>query len=397
MKKILISSFSMGIGGVERSLINMLENFDYDNYDLDLMLYKHEGEFMEFIPSKVNLLDEVDGYNDFGVPIKNLIQKGKISLASARLRAKFISTIIKKLKHIEDISYYQDQLSKKLSQSYLSNLDKEYDAAISYVWPHEFIANKVKANKKIAWIHTDYSTIEIDRKYDLEIWNKFDYIISISKECTNSFLKVYPTLKDKIIYMENITSPEFIKKMAEDKIEEEIINDSTYKLVTVARLSPPKGIDNAVRAMKILKDRGIDNIKWYVIGYGPEEDKIKMLIKDLDLKEQFILLGKKTNPYPYIKHCNLYVQPSRYEGKAVTITEAQILQKPVLVTNYPTAKSQITNSVDGMITELSINGIADGIEKIINNKEVTERLIINTGKNNYSNSYELEKLYNLLQ
>lgn len=397
MKKILISSFSMGIGGVERSLINMLENFDYDNYDLDLMLYKHEGEFMEFIPSKVNLLNEIDGYNDFGVPIKNLIQKGKISLASARLRAKFISTVIKKVKHIEDISYYQDQLSKKLSQPYLNSLDKKYDVAISYVWPHDFIANKVKANKKIAWIHTDYSTIEIDRKYDLEIWNKFNYIISISEECTNSFLKVYPTLKDKIIYMENITSPEFIKKMAEDKIEEEIINDNTYKLVTVARLSPPKGIDNAVRAMKILKDRGIDNIKWYVIGYGPEEDKIKTLIEDLDLKEQFILLGKKTNPYPYIKHCDLYVQPSRYEGKAVTITEAQILQKPILVTNYPTAKSQITNNVDGMITELSINGIADGIEQMINNKELTERLIKNTGEKNYSNSYELEKLYNLLQ
>lgn len=397
MKKILISSFSMGIGGVERSLINMLENFDYDNYDLDLMLYKHEGELMEFIPNKVNLLNEIDGYNDFGVPIKNLIQKRKISLASARLKAKFISAMIKKVKHIEDISYYQDQLSKKLSQSYLSNLDKEYDVAISYVWPHDFIANKVKANKKIAWIHTDYSTIEIDRKYDLEIWNKFDYIISISKECTNSFLKVYPTLKDKIIYMENITSPEFIKKMAEDKIEEEIINDNTYKLVTVARLSPPKGIDNAVRAMKILKDRGIDNIKWYVIGYGPEEDKIKTLIEDLDLKEQFILLGKKTNPYPYIKHCDLYVQPSRYEGKAVTITEAQILQKPILVTNYPTAKSQITNNVDGMITELSIDGIADGIEQMINNKELTEKLIENTGKNNYSNSYELDKLYNLLQ
>ena len=375
MKKILISSFSMGIGGVERSLINMLENFDYDNYDLDLMLYKHEGEFLEFIPSKVNLLNEIDGYNDFGTPIKNLILKGKISLALARLRAKFISIVIKKIKHIEDISYYQDQLSKKFSQSYLSNLDKEYDVAISYVWPHDFIANKVKANKKIAWIHTDYSTIEIDRKYDLEIWNKFDYIISISEECTNSFLKEYPTLKDKIIYMENITSPEFIKKMAEDKIEEEIINDNTYKLVTVARLSPPKGIDNAVRAMKILKDRGINNIKWYVIGYGPEENKIKMLIDDLDLKEQFILLGKKTNPYPYIKQCDLYVQPSRYEGKAVTITEAQILQKPILVTNYPTAKSQITNNVDGIITELSINGIADGIKEMINNKKLTERVM----------------------
>ena len=270
MKKILISSFSMGIGGVERSLINMLENFDYDNYDLDLMLYKHEGEFMEFIPSKVNLLNEIDGYNNFGVPIKNLIQKGKISLASARLRAKFISTVIKKVKHIEDISYYQDQLSKKLSQPYLNSLDKKYDVAISYVWPHDFIANKVKANKKIAWIHTDYSTIDIDRKYDLEIWNKFDYIISISEECTEAFIKMYPQLKDKIVLIENITSPDFIKKMSCMEIDSSIIDDKSFKIVTVARLCHQKGIDNAVKAMKILHDKGINNIKWYIVGYGPE-------------------------------------------------------------------------------------------------------------------------------
>lgn len=396
MKNVLISSFSMGIGGVERSLVNMLGNFDYDNYNIDLMLYRHGGEFMEYIPSKVNLIGEIDGYNNFGISISNLIKNGKISLAWARLKSKFISQIIKKVNKIKDISYYQDQLSKKFSQPYLSNLDKEYDVAISYAWPHEFVANKVKASKKIAWIHTDYSTIEINRKYDLEIWNKFDYIISISEDCTKNFLKVYPTLKDKIIYMENITSPNFIRKMSKEEIESEITNDRCYKLVTVARLSPPKGIDNAVKAIKILKDRGINNIKWYVIGYGPEEKNIRMLINDFGLEEQFILLGKKTNPYPYIKSCDLYVQPSRYEGKAVTITEAQILQKPILVTNYSTAKSQITDNIDGVITESSIEGIAKGIEKMMNNKELAEKLIENISENNYFNGYELKKLYKIL-
>ena len=149
--------------------------------------------------------------------------------------------MVKKVKRIDDISYYQDQLSKKISQPYLNNLQQEYDVAISYVWPHYFVANKVKAKKKIAWIHTDYSTIEIN---DLQMWSKFDYIISISKDCTNAFLRIYPSLKDKIVLVENITSPNFIRKMSCEDTECEIRNNNSFNLATVARLSPAKGIDN---------------------------------------------------------------------------------------------------------------------------------------------------------
>ena len=227
------------------------------------------------------------------------------------------------------------------------------------------------------------------------MWNKFDYIMAVSEQCKNAFLKKYPSLKGKVRVMENITSPEFIRKMAEEDIEENIKEDDSFKLVSVARLSHAKGIDNAVRALKILHNRGLTNIKWYVVGYGGDEEIIRKLIRENNLEESFILLGKKINPYPYMKFADIYVQPSRYEGKAVTVGEAQILGKPVLITNYPTAKSQVRDKYDGVICELSIEGIANGIEDLFNNIDKLKLLEDNCKNSDYSNSYELEKLYSL--
>lgn len=395
MKRVLITSFDMGIGGVERSLVNMLDNFDYENYRVDLMLYRHQGEFLDMISNKVNLLDEKEGYNSFGDSLDKVIKDGKYALASARIKAKLVATGTKVMKKVDEIGYYQDQLANKYSNKFLDNIETEYDTAISYVWPHDMVAYKVKANKKIAWIHTDYSTIYVDRKIDLELWEQFDYIVSISQDCTNTFLKVYPTLKEKIVLVENIRAPKLINKMANEECKEMI--DSDYiKLLTVGRLCYPKAIDNAIKAMKILRDKGINNVKWYVIGYGPDEDMLKELIKENKLLDRFFLLGKKTNPYPYMKKCDIYIQPSRYEGKAVTVLEAQMLGKPVLITNYSTAKSQLRHGVDGYITDLSVNGIAKGIEKLINDVNLRRHLEKNTKEYDYSNVEELEKLYEII-
>lgn len=397
MRKILISSFDMEVGGVERSLISMLNNFDYENNEVDLMLYRHTGDFMNLLTDKVNLLEENKSYSTFRKGIGQTIKEGKVFLGASRLFAKLIGELSKKDNKNNAESVVQMQLMWKYALPFLPKLDKEYDVAISYLWPHYFVAEKVKAKTKIAWIHTDYSTIETDIKMDLKMWNKFDYIMAVSEECKNAFLKKYPSLHNKVKVMENITSPDFIRRMSEEKVDDDISKDNSFKLLSVARLSHAKGIDNAVRALRILHDRGLTNIKWYVVGYGGDEAMIKELIEENNLKDSFILLGKKTNPYPYMKACDIYVQPSRYEGKAVTVGEAQILGKPVIITNYTTAKSQVKDNIDGYICELSINGIADGIEKIYRDKELREKLENNCENTNYSNSCELKKLYELFK
>ncbi|RLL42945.1 glycosyltransferase [Oceanobacillus piezotolerans] len=384
----------MEIGGIERSLINMLESFDYGKYEVDLFICHHTGDFLKYIPSKVNVLPEMGEYTVFRKSISTCLQERQYSLSMVRILSKAWANIkSKRMKLTEGSGYIQMQLVLKYSIPLIAKLTKKYDVAISYAWPHDIVANNVDAKKKIAWVHTDYSKLEIDNKRDFRVWSKFDHIASVSENCRNAFLEKYPLLKKKTIVIENITSPEMIQTLANEKVENPLNQDSRFKVVTVARLSHAKGIDQAVLALKQLKDKGFDNIAWYVVGYGGEEQGIRNLIEKNNLGSSFILLGKKVNPYPYMKAADLYVQPSRYEGKAVTVTEAQILGKPVLITNYPTAKSQVNNGVDGIICELSVDGIADGVERFYDSKLLMERLASNCGKSNYFNgAKELGKL-----
>lgn len=392
MKNILISSFDMEVGGVERSLISMLNNFNYKNYNVDLMLYSHTGDFMNLLPKQPNLLEENKKYKTFRMSIAQIFKSGNLCIGLSRVLARLKA----KSYNNKENGYIQMQYMWKYKLPFLPHTKKEYDVAISYLWPHYFIADKVKAKIKIAWIHTDFSTIETDIYMDIKMWNKFDQIVAVSQECKNAFIKKYPILKDKVLVIENITSPEFVKTLSNEKIYNQIIKDDRFKILSVARLSHAKGIDNAVRAMKILKDRGYDNIAWYVVGYGGDENMIKDLISKNKLEDRFILLGKKTNPYPYMKACDLYVQPSRYEGKAVTVTEAQVLGKPVMITNYATANSQVKDGIDGYICDLSVEGIVDGIEKLYKDSELRNKLANNCNNIDFSNSYELEKIYKLI-
>ncbi|WNQ12685.1 glycosyltransferase [Paenibacillus aurantius] len=393
MKKILIASYDMEVGGVERSLVSMLDHFDYDRHSVDLMLYKHQGEFMELLNRRARLLEEVPQYASFRKSIGQLLKERQFGLGVSRVLSKVNADLIGRLRKSAEPGYFQMQLMWKYALPMLPKLDEEYDAAISYLWPHYFVADKIRAKRKFAWIHTDYSTVETNRTMDLKMWAKFDRIAAVSEACRDSFLSKYPELADKTDILENITSPEFIKRMASQGDAGPLQADDRFKLITVARLSHAKGIDQAVKAMKLLKERGLRDLVWYIVGYGGDEAMIKELIASYGLEKDFILLGKQTNPYPYIQAGDLYVQPSRYEGKAVTVTEAKILGKPILITNYPTAPSQVEEGKDGLICQSSPEGLADGIEKLYKSHEIRSRLAAYVRQTNYSNGYELDKLY----
>lgn len=396
MKNILIASYDMEVGGVERSLVSMLDNFDYASYAVDLLLHKHQGDFMELLSPKARLLSEIPQYATFRKSIVQTFKDRQYGIGLSRVLSKLNADLLGKVRKVTEPGYIQMQLMWKYALPFLPDLDKSYDVAISYLWPHDFIAEKVKANKKIAWIHTDYSNVETDIQLDLRIWNKFDRIIAVSDACRSSFLQKYGELADRTVVMENITSPDFVRKMADKEAAHPLTDDKRFKIVTVARLSHAKGIDNAVRALKLLKDKGYDDIAWYVVGYGGDEAMVRELIATNGLTDRFVLLGKKKNPYPYMKACDLYVQPSRYEGKAVTVTEAQILGRPILITNYPTAASQVEHGVDGVICDSNVEGIAEGIERMYKQQELRAQLTHYMNRKDYSNTFELEKLYGII-
>lgn len=210
-KKILISMYSLNIGGVERSLIGLLETLDYKNYDIDLFLYRQEGDFINFIPKEVNVLPVIKQYTTFERPIKNIIKEGHMYLGTMRILAKLKAKIKNKGQNIEQGTYKQMQYTWRYSLPVLPKLKKEYDVAISFLGPHDFILEKVNADIKIGWNHTDYFTVvNPDKSLDEKMWNKLNYIVNVSKECQESFLKVFPTLKQKAIVIENILSPNFV-------------------------------------------------------------------------------------------------------------------------------------------------------------------------------------------
>ncbi|MGO4543324.1 glycosyltransferase [Paenibacillus sp. 2TAB23] len=397
MKNVLIASYDMEVGGVERSLAGMLDQFNYAAFNIDLMLYRHKGDFMGLLTDRANLLGEIPQYTSFRKSVAETFKDKQVSIGASRVLAKAHAMLFQKAHGINDIGYVQMQMVWRYARPFLPSLKREYDVAISYLWPHDFVANKVAAQRKIAWIHTDYSTIAADHKLDYKIWNKFDYIVAVSDACKASFLERYGLLRDKVVVMENIVSPLPIRSLSAQQVENNpLVDDSRFKLLSVGRLCHAKGFDDAIRAFKLLIDKGYHNLVWYIVGYGGDEAMLKSLIKEHQLEERFILLGKQINPYPFMSKCDLYVQPSRYEGKAVTVTEAKILGKPIVITNYSTAASQVEHMTDGYITELSVAGIAEGIEKLYNDNELRLRLASHCSSSDYSNNDELEKLYELM-
>ena len=397
-KSILVVSHAMEIGGAERALLGLLNSVDTNKYDVDLFLYRHEGELMGLIPNNINLLPENKKYREIAVPILKTIKRGDIDIAFGRFIAKnkakkFVNKHFPNTDNQVELTY-----SHKYTMKYMPDIsNKKYDLAISFLTPHYYVMDKVKAKKKIAWIHTDYSFINIDIETETKMWEKYDYIASISDNVTEAFLKKFPSLKDKVVLIENINSPRFIKQQAElMNVSDEMPNDNSIKLLSIGRFSNPKNFDNVPDICRRLLNKSC-NIKWYIIGYGTDEQLIRNKIIENNMQENVIILGKKINPYPYIKACDIYVQPSRYEGKAVTVREAQILCKPVIITDYPTAKSQLNDGYDGVIVPLDNETCADGIEEVINNKVLQQELIENCSNADYGNSSEVEKIYKLIK
>lgn len=399
-KKILIVSHALELGGAERSLIGLLETIDYRKVHVDLFLLRHEGELLSSIPSHVNLLPEVPAYTVLARPLKKVIREGHFILALARLfgKIKAINTD-KKISRTDDLrdSMIALEYSHKYTYRLMPKIQPEicYDLAISFLTPHYIVANNVCAKRKAAWIHTDYSKVRIDVQSEKSMWNFYDNIISISEDVSEAFISVFPSLKEKIILIENILPYGLVKKQAEEfEVTDEMPKDA-IRLLSIGRFCNQKNFDSIPAICYKLIQNGL-NIKWYIIGFGPDESLIKRQIDKSKMQGRVILLGKKENPYPYIKNCDLYVQPSRYEGKSVTVREAQMLGKAVVITDYKTSKSQLEDGVDGMIVPLDINACSDAITELLCNKEKLERIRDNCKRRDYSNAGEVKKLYQLI-
>ena len=399
----------MELGGAEISLIGLLQSIDYSRYDVDLLIYSHQGELMALIPKEVNLIKEIPQYAQIEYGLRQNVQTGYWSLALAKLRGKVKHRLYKLIHPSEKEDYsYQQYMMKELLPILPSLYDMgEYDIAISFMHPHNIVRDKVKASKKICWIHTDYSVVDVNVEQELPVWSAFDHVISISDDVTKTFLQTFPTLDNKVVRIENILSPSFVRQRAklipQSDIEKEMPRETNViRLLSIGRFCDAKNYDNVpdicrrVNAHLNHNGNGIVSVKWFLIGYGGDEGLIRQKIKEAGMEENVIILGKRSNPDPYIKTCDIYVQPSRYEGKSVTVREAQMLCKPVVVTNYPTAKSQINDGVDGVIVPMDNEGCAEGIVAFIQDVKKQPEIVNYLNTHDYGNMDEVNKIYKLI-
>lgn len=396
--RIFINIHYLEIGGAETSLIGLLQSLDPQRVQVDLFLNAHRGEMMRFIPSWINVLPEIPVYSMIERPIKEAVRKGFIRVAMARLWAKWKFRGYAKRKHPMDGSAILGYVGKYVTPVLpsLKHLG-EYDLAISFLTPHDIVLDKVRAKKKICWIHTDYSQIDVDSVLEYPVWNGYDHIISISEDVTRTFCRVFPALEHKITQIENILSPRFIRQQADNvpRPTDMVKGKDGYTLLTIGRYSYPKKLEEIPLICRCLTNKGLQ-IKWYIIGYGSNDGYIRKAIREERMEQHVFLLGKRNNPYPYIKACDWYVQPSRYEGKSIVVREAQILCKPVIITAYPTANSQIRDGVDGVIVPLPVEECAEGIYRSLTDKALESKIISYLANHDYGNEEEVNKIYSFV-
>lgn len=389
----------MELGGAERALLGLLYAIDTNKVDVDLFINQHTGPFMTLIPDKVNLLPEIPAYSVIEKPLTEAIRKRQWGIMYGRLLAKlkyrYYSTINKCSLDGTITHYVMDSVIRFLPSLYQFG---HYDLAISFLDPPHIVQDKVDASKRIEWIHTDFSgnNFFYNHKLTFNRWAANDFIISISDDVSKQFLVGFPKLEEKIVKIENIIPSQLIFSQAEmGECKEYLTFDSdTIKICSVGRLSHAKNFECIPIVATILKARGL-NFHWWVVGPGDITPYLE-IIKQEGMEDFVTFIGAKENPYPYMKQCDIYVQPSRYEGKAVTVQEAQMLGRPVVITDYPTASSQVIHGIDGIICGMKNEEIANAILDLAIDKDRMISLGRQAAEMHVGNNKEVQNLYKIL-
>ena len=402
--RILFVINTLGQAGAETALLYLLQTLAREKgearYEISLYVLTGQGEMASRLPADVRLLNKK--YREESV----LTAKGRKYLKKTVLKAMFTRGTVVKLfpylvKNTCAMLGKKRLLPDKLLWRVLSDggmvLPEEYDLAVSYLegGAAYFVADHVKAAKKAAFIHVDYEKAGYTRALDKDCYLAFDKIFTVSDEVREAFLKAYPELPDKTEVFHNILNKEEIVRRAE---EGEGFTDgfTGMRLLSVGRLTAQKAFEVSVDAMKRLKDAG-KNVRWYVLGEGDQHKRLQEQIDALGLTEDFILYGAVNNPYPFMKQADIYVHASRFEGKSIAIQEAQILGKPMVVSDCSGNREQVCHGRDGLMCGLTPDSLAENIMLLLEDEALRGKLGAAAAKKNADAAEEIQKLLSMLK
>lgn len=392
-KKILFLNFSLHSGGIEKSLVTLLSLFDYDRYEVDLQLFADEGLFLDRVPEQVHHLPSLfpgEYRKNIREALPILLRQGHPLIALCRLLVTFAG---KTRGEMGDRLYRMWRIEKHFVRA----PKKEYDAVVAFMegQPIYYAVSKVRAKRKIGFIHGDYGAMGLNADLDRRYVARLDALCTVSESCRAALCKAFPGGDAKFHVIYNIISARFMRQMAEAPAD---FGDSFTgpRILTIARLSHQKGLDLALLAAMLMKKRGYA-FRWYIIGVGPEEDDLKLQAKELGLSETVVFLGERGNPYPFLRTCDIYAQTSRFEGKSIAVDEAMVMARPILLTDFSTAADQIDSEKNGLIVPMTPEGIAEGLQRLLSDGALRERFTAALSACDYTNEGEIEKLYALLE
>ena len=386
-KKILFLCSNMEVGGFQKSLVSLLQCFDYDKYDVDLLLFNPKGIFMDLIPEQVNLLPPVVD-PEYMMPgsraVWAMLKKGKLGKAAIRA-----------------ISCLAWAFSKGIGAVIMTKgipaLKKHYDTTIDYNGQQllYYMVDKSHCENRISYFHNDYIKWPFYVVSDRWYYRKVNAIVTVSDECVQSMKKVFPEYADKIYCIENINSEKTVNlfPLNSNNFQD---NFTGIRLVSVGRICSDKGFDFAVEALRKLIDYGY-HVHWYFVGPVTDKRFCDNILDKYQIWEHLTLLGSTNNPYDYMRNADIIVHPSRFEGKAVAVEEAKILGRPIVATNYSTVANQIDNERTGLIVEMNGESVFQGIRRLIDDPVLYQKIINIQEKECLGNEKEVEKLYRLIE
>ena len=373
---------SLTCGGAEKSLISLLPLLDYGKVDVDLMLVKRGGVFESYVPESVNIVT-------LSQPSGLLFMLGRLSY-SLKIR---LYKLLGKKEHLAETFW------KCIGWTLNPMIQKyQYDYAFAYQqgFPTYYVANKVSAKKKYSWVNADIMKAGYNVEFNAGMYDKYDKVVGVSDaESSDLFSQGYVRDKSKIVTIYDILNPTLIREMS--KKPGFTVPFDGIRLVTTGRMTYAKGYDLAVKAADELRKRGY-KFRWSFVGDGDKRSEIEKMIEERHLEDYVELLGEKPNPYPYMAAADIYVQTSVFEGFGLTVTEARILGKAEVCTNFPCAYNQITDGENGLICEMTPEDIANKIEMLIVDKELKAKLESVVAKEvNRTAETESQKVFELLE
>lgn len=362
MKKILFMCINMNVGGTEKALLGLLNSMSPKEYNIKVLMLEAYGGFLDDVPEYVEV-EYIKGYDK----LKYLLST---PMHYAALQAIKEKKIIKALGYLYIYIRTKAKGDLRFLYKYMlkdySAMSEKFDVAVAYAGPMDFITyfilEKVQADKKVQWVHFDVSRIKFYKNIGRDFYTRFDKVYTVSKEGREKLVQIVPELIDKTDVFYNVISKDLIMQQAQEKgFDDEF---DSIRILTVGRLSDEKGQDLCIEAMKILIEKGI-NAKWYFIGEGKLRCLMEKKIEQYKLKDNVELLGIKKNPYPYMKECDIYVQPSRHEGYCITLAEARCFNCDIVTTDFTGAREQIQQHKKGVVVKSDSYSIYEGIEKVI--------------------------------